>query len=71
MNNTKIIVATLVVAIIHFLLTSLLGHYIAVQIGTEMGQIVGGGIMAASDESKSEEEITRIYQDMKSKREDI
>ena len=71
MNNKKIISATLVVTIIHFLLTSLISHYLAVQIGTEIGQVVVGGLSAASDKSKSKEEATRIIQNMKSESENI
>jgi hypothetical protein len=64
---------TLFVFIIHFLLTSLIGHYIAVQIGTQMGQVVAENLADASKKNpeESEEEASRIYQKMKSKSEDV
>lgn len=73
MRNKKIITAILTIAVIHFLLTSIIGFYIGVQLGTQMGQIVSGGLTGASDKNpdKSEEEANRIYQNMKSKRDDI
>ncbi|MBI5076476.1 MAG: hypothetical protein HZB62_15095 [Nitrospirae bacterium] len=71
MTNKKIITIALSVSIIHFVLASVIGHYIAVQIGTEIGQVVVGGLSAASDKAKSEEEATRILQNMKSKSDEI
>lgn len=69
MTNKKIITITLSLTIIHFVLTSLIGHYIAVQIGTQMGKIVADGLIEASDKNtdKAEEEANRIHQNMKSK----
>ena len=73
MTNKKIIKIALSVAIVHFIITSLVGHFIAVQIGTQMGQIVAGGLTEGSDKNpaKAEQEATRIYQNMKRKSEDI
>ena len=71
MTNKKIITISLYVAIIHFVLTSVFGHYIAVQIGTEIGQVVAGGLSAASDKTKSEAEATTIFQNMKSQSNEI
>ena len=71
MTNKKIITITLSLTIIHFVLTSLIGHYIAVQIGTEIGQVVVGGLAATSDKTKSEEEATTIFQNMKSQSNEI
>jgi len=73
MTNKKILKIALSVTIVHFILTSVIGHYIAVQIGTQIGQIVIGGLQATSGKTteKSEEEATTIYQDMKSKRDAI
>ncbi len=70
MNNKKIINTALVVTAIHFLLTSLVGRYIAVQIGTQMGQVVAGGLTSASAENNKEDAAT-IYQDMKKQSEAI
>jgi len=71
MINKKIITIALSVAIIHFVITSLVGHYIAVQIGTQIGHVVIGGLSASSDKTKSEEEATRIFQNMKSQSDEI
>ena len=56
----------------HFILTSIISHYISVQIGTQMGQVVLEGFIEACEKSpqsrhKSEEEGKRIVQDMSNK----
>jgi len=68
-TNKKIISIALSVAIVHFILTSVIGHYIAVQIGTQMGKIVADSLIEASAKNpdKAEEEANRIHQNMKSK----
>ena len=76
MTNKKIFAIALSVTIIHFILTSVIGHYFAVQIGTQMGQVVAEGLIEAYEKSpqgvqKSEEEAQRISQDMKNKSEGI
>lgn len=56
------------VTVIHFILTSIVGYYIAVQIGTPMGQIVASGLKEASKSSQApDEEASKIYQNMKKK----
>jgi hypothetical protein len=69
MTNKKIIIITVSLTLIHFVLTSFIGHYISVQIGTQEGQVVSGGLIEASDNSpdKAQEEATRIYQNMETK----
>ncbi len=59
MKNNKIIIFTLSLTIIHFTLTSLISHYISVQIGTQMGQVVAVGLIAADKEQK---DTTRIME---------
>jgi hypothetical protein len=71
MTNKKIITITFSIAIIHFILTSVIAHYIAVQIGPQIGQVVIGGLEAVTDKSKSKEEATNIFQNMKGKSEEI
>jgi hypothetical protein len=73
MTNKKIIIITLSLTIIHFVLTSLVSHYISVQIGTQMGQVVAVGLIETSDNSpdKAKEGATRIYQNMETKSKDI
>jgi len=70
MNKKKIITAVLVITLCHFFITSLVGHYIAVQIGTEMGQVVASGLTTASDENNKEDAKT-IYHNMKDKGDEI
>ena len=69
MTNKKIITITFSLTLIHFVLTSLIGYYIAVQIGTQMGKIVADGLIEASDKKpdKAEEEAIRIHENMKNK----
>jgi hypothetical protein len=73
MTNKKIFVIAFSIAIIHFALTSVIGHYIAIQIGTQLGQVAAGGIIDSTKQSPQNTEIraTEIYQDMKMKSEDI
>lgn len=73
MKNKKIITISLIVTIIHFFLTSLIGHYIAVQVGTQMGQIVAEGLIEAGEKKtdNTDEEATRIYQNMKKRSDKI
>jgi len=73
MTNKKIFAIALSVTIIHFVLTSVIGHYIAVQIGTQMGQVVASGLTDATEQSpqNSEKKATELYQGMKSRSEDI
>lgn len=73
MTNKKIVTVTLIVIIIHFTVTSVIGHYIAFQIGTQMGQIVARGLTEASKNSSSEsdEEAHEVYQNMKNRSDEI
>ena len=73
MTNKNIIIIAFSLTIIHFVLTSLIGHYIAVQVGAQTGRIVADGLMETSDKNlnKAKEEATRIYQNMKTKSDDI
>ncbi len=75
-RSKKNIVVSLSVALIHFILTSVIGHYIAVQIGTQTASIVAGGLIEAYEKSpqnfqKSEEEAKIISRDMQNKSEGI
>ena len=70
MTNKKIITIAVSVAIVHFILTSVINHYVAVQIGTQIGQIVIGGFTAVGDKN-NKEDATTIYQDMKRKSDEI
>ncbi len=67
MTNNKIISISLTLTIIHFILTSVTAHYISVQIGTEMGKIVSDAL----NRNKTNEEPTRIYQDMENESDEI
>jgi hypothetical protein len=78
MNTTwfkahRLFTIALLITIVHFVLTSVIGHYIAIQIGTQMGQVVAGGLIDASEKrpQKSGEEANRIYQNMKNKSNNI
>jgi hypothetical protein len=76
MINKKIFAIALSVTIIHFVLTSVIGHYIAVKIGAQAGQIVAGGFIEAYEKSpqtppQSDEEAKRICRDMKRKSEEV
>jgi hypothetical protein len=70
MTIRKIITISLIVTVIHFFLTSLIGHYIAVQVGSQLGKIVAEGLIESSD-NKANAATATIYQNMKTKSEEI
>jgi len=80
MNTTwfkahRLFAIALLVALGHFILTSVVGRYLDVKIGTQVGQIVAGGFIETYEKSpqtppQSDEVTKRIYQDMKNKSED-
>ena len=60
------------ITILHFILTTVAGHYIAIQIGSSTGQAVAKGLIESTgNPSSSEKEINERYQEMKSKSEEI
>jgi len=73
MTNKKILIVTLSLTLIHFVLTSFISRYISVQIGTQTGQVVAGGLIDASDNSsdKTQEVAIKIYKNMEAKSNDI
>ncbi len=73
MTNNKIISISLSLTIIHFILTSVIGHYISVQIGTEMGKIVSAGLIESSglNTIKTNDETSRIDQNIENKSAEI
>lgn len=73
MTNKKIIAIALFVAIVHFILTSVISHYIAVQVGSQIGRIVAAGLIEAGEKKtgNAEEEAKRIDQNMKVKSDEI
>ena len=60
------------ITILHFILTSVVGYYIATQIGTSTGQVVAKGLIESTENAKSPgREVNEIYQDMKTKSDEI
>ena len=56
MTTKKIFSFSLAITIAHFALTLAIGHYLAVQVGPQMGQVVASGI---SDISKQKTEAEK------------
>jgi len=77
LTNKQIFIMALVVVAIHFVLTSAIGYYIAVQEGRQLGKIVADGLSEAykkrphESPRKAEEEEKRISQNMLEKRDEI
>ena len=73
MTNKKIVITAFAVTLFHFAITAAISYYIAVQIGTQMGEIVASGLIESSDKNpaKADEKAHRIYQNMKNKRDAI
>ncbi len=72
----RIFIIAFLVAVVHLILTSVIGYYIAVQVETQVGHVVAEGFIQAYEESpqnlpKSEGEAKRNSQDMKNKSERI
>ena len=67
MTNKKILTLARSVVIGHFILTSVIGHFIAVQVGSQLGRIVAEGLIEAGEKrtNNAEEEAKRIDQNMK------
>jgi hypothetical protein len=70
MTNKKIILIAIAVVMVHFIITAVIGHYISVQIGTQIGQAVISGFTAVSDKN-NKEDATTIYQNMKRQSDEI
>jgi len=51
MTDKKLFTIALSVTIIHFVLTSVVGHYIAVQVGTQVGHLVAEGLIEGYEKS--------------------
>lgn len=64
MTTKKILPFSLAITIAHFVLTLVIGHYLAVQVGSQMGQVAASGISDISKQ-KTEAETNEIYQKMK------
>ncbi len=73
--NKKNITIALVIVILHFVLTSAAGYYIALHVGKEMGKMVANGlaeiwqVRQKGSPEKTKEAAQRIIQDIKLKRE--
>jgi hypothetical protein len=73
--NKKIITIALAIVILHFVLTSVAGYYIALHVGQEMGKMVADGLAQIWEArqkgppQKVQEAAQRIIQDIKLKRE--
>ncbi|GAB4416837.1 MAG: hypothetical protein OHK0032_12860 [Thermodesulfovibrionales bacterium] len=60
------------ITIVHFMVTSIAGHYIAVQVGSSTGAAVAKGLIEATENQRSsEKEVSEIYRDMKNKRDEV
>jgi hypothetical protein len=63
-----IFIVVISITILHFLITSIVEHYIDVQIGLQIGQEVTEGLIKATEIPKSSvREADKIYQEMKDK----
>ena len=73
MKNREIITISFIVIIIHFFLTSLIGHYIAVQVGSQIGRTVAEGLIETGEKktNNAEAEAKRIDQNMRAKSDEI
>lgn len=59
------------ITILHFILTSLVGHYIAIQIGSGTGQVVAEGLIETTEGPSSEKQVNEIYQNMENKSKEV
>jgi len=71
-KTNAIFILAVSITILHFIITSVAGHYIAVQIGSSTGQAVAKGLIESTENPQSsEKEINERYQDMQSKSDEI
>jgi putative exporter of polyketide antibiotics len=67
-----LLIAVVLITILHFILTSIAGHYIAIQIGSSTGRAVAEGLIEATESPKSsEKEVNETYQTMKNKSNEV
>jgi hypothetical protein len=73
MTNKTVFNLALVLMIIHFIITAVIGHFIAVQIGAQMGIRVAHGLIESSEKNVdgTEKDPNSIYENMISSRDSI
>jgi hypothetical protein len=64
----SLFIVTVIIIILHFAITSMIGHYISVQIGTQMGRVVATGLLENAEADGSE---AGTYEGMKKDTESI
>jgi hypothetical protein len=73
MNTTwfrvhRVFTVALLISLLHFIITSAVNHYIAMKVGSQVGQVVAGELIEASENREaSDDEANRIYGKMKSR----
>jgi hypothetical protein len=61
---TTIFLFILFVTVLHFIITTVVGRYIATQVGSSTGQVVTNGLTEAGEKLPSEKDANQIYQNM-------
>ena len=65
----RLLFVTIMLTLMHFIVSSIYGHYIAEKVGAEMGHVVAQGLMKAYTSSDSSTETAAdIYEGMKTQR---
>ncbi len=67
-----ILIVAASITIFHFTLTSIVGHYVAIQIGSSTGQVVAKGLIEVTENSRSsEKKVNELYQDIKNRSSEV
>ena len=71
-KHHPLFIIALLIVLSHFIMTSIVEHYIAAQIGSRIGQVVAEGFEDATESHQpSEKEAEVIYQSMKNKSNEV
>lgn len=71
LKTHTIFILAVAITILHFILTSIVGHYIAIQIGSSTGQVVAEGLIETTEGPSSEKQANGIYQNMENKSNEV
>ena len=68
----RVLIVIVFIAVTHFILSSIIGHYVSTQMGSQMGYVVADGLLETFENpSNSDEAANIIYQGMLKNTEEI
>lgn len=72
MVKRRYLIIIVFIVVVHFIATSIIGHYIAMEIGTKMGNVVASGLSQSYESTNSSDtKAENIHKEMQRKSEEI